>query len=52
MSWADILLIAIIAAAAVLAIIRIRKSGGSCSGDCAGCKQSCTKRDKNNGDKV
>lgn len=55
MSWADIILIAIIAAAAVLAIIRIRKRGGSCSGcsgDCAGCKQSCTKRDKNNGDKV
>lgn len=55
MSWADIFLIAVIAAAAVFAILRIRRSGGGCSscgGDCSGCKKSCRKCDKNNGDKV
>lgn len=55
MSWADIILIAVIAAAAVFAIARIRRGSGRCSGcngDCSGCKQSCRKSDKNNGDKV
>lgn len=54
MSWIDILLIALITAAVVLAVLRMHRGGGrcsGCSGDCSRCAQgrSC---DKKNNDKV
>ena len=55
MSIADIVLLAVVAAAVVFALIRIKRRGGSCScgscgGDCSACQsrgRKCDKKDDN-----
>lgn len=58
MSIADILLLAVIAAAVIFALVRIKRRGGSCScgscghcgGDCSACQdrgRKCDKKDDN-----
>jgi len=44
MSIADIIIIAVLAAWFVFALVRVikkRKSGSCCSGDCSSCDKSC-----------
>ena len=46
MSIWDLVIVALIGAAVVLAIRRIRAGKGGCSCGCEGCEKSCTKREK------
>ena len=42
----DIVLLALVAAAAILALRRIRRGGSRCGGDCAACGMTCPHADR------
>lgn len=43
----DVLIVIAVAVLVVLALRRIRRSGGGCDGDCSNCGANCAKRQEN-----